>query len=106
MKKFNLNDFRGGWFIGNFSPTILSSNDVECSIKKYKKGDSDPRHKHIIADEITIIITGKVSMNSVEYIADDIIHIEKEEMTNFIALEDTITCVIKIPCAIGDKYLV
>jgi hypothetical protein len=35
----------------------------------------------------------------------DVIIIEKGESTDFIPLVDTITCVIKTPSVIGDKYV-
>lgn len=104
MKLYNRNNFKGGWFIGNFEPTIIPSNEVEVSIKRYKKGDSESSHHHKKADEITVIVDGTVSMNNTTYITDDILWIEKGESTNFIALTDTITCVIKIPCVKNDKY--
>jgi hypothetical protein len=41
------------------------------------------------------------------YKKDDIILIEKGESTDFMPLEDgTVTCVIKNPSVIGDKYLI
>jgi quercetin dioxygenase-like cupin family protein len=105
MKLYNLSNFTGGWFIGNFIPTIIPSNDVEVSIKRYNAGDHDQSHHHKEADEITVIVEGQVSMNKIKYHADDILWIEKNEITDFLALTDAITCVIKIPCVKNDKYL-
>ena len=39
MKKYNLEDFKLGWIIGNFEPSILRTDQFEVSIKKYKKTD-------------------------------------------------------------------
>lgn len=105
MKLYNWNDFKGGWFVGNFFPTIIPSDNVEICIKRYKADDYDQSHYHKEADEITMIIEGLVSMNKIKYHADDIIWIEKGEATDFKALTDAITCVIKIPCVKNDKYL-
>lgn len=106
MKLFNLNDFKGGWFIGNFLPTIIPSNEVEVAIKRYKAGDYDAKHLHKVADEITVIVDGVVKMNDIGYRADDVIWIEKGDETDFLAVTDAVTCVVKIPCVKGDKYLV
>lgn len=106
MNIFNLNEFVGGWFIGNFNPSIVNTDQFEVAIKSYKSGDSEQRHLHRLSEEITVIITGKVLMNSKEYVSGDIIFIEKNEDTDFIVLEDCITCVVKIPSSKNDKYLI
>ena len=106
MKLHLWSKFKGGWFIGNFSPTIIPSNEVEVAVKRYKSGDYDKSHYHKEADEVTMIITGVVRMNNKEFYANDIIWIEKNEHTDFLAVTDAITCVIKLPCVKGDKYVV
>ncbi len=106
MRLYNWKDFVGGWFVGNFNPTILPSDNVEVCIKRYKAGDHDRSHVHKIADEVTMIVEGMVEMNGVKYSADDIVWIEKGDVTDFTAITDAITCVVKIPCVKGDKYLV
>ena len=105
MKTANLNDMIKGWFVGNFEPTVLKTNDVEVAVKKYKKGDNEEKHYHKIATEITVIVKGKVKMNGVEYNENDIIVIEPNESTDFEVLEDTICTVVKYPGANDDKYL-
>lgn len=97
---------KAGWFVGNFSPSIYPTDAAEVCIKRYKAGDCDASHFHRIADEITMIIEGEVEMNGLSYWKNDIILIKKNEVTDFRAITDTITCVVKIPCVIGDKYLV
>lgn len=104
MKLFNLKDFTHGWFIGDFLPTIQSSNEVEVAIKKYNKGDCSNSHYHKLSNEITVIIKGTVKMNDIIYNENDIILIEKNEITNFESITDSITCVVKMPCVKGDKY--
>jgi uncharacterized cupin superfamily protein len=105
MKLYNLNQYIGGWIIGNFHPSIIKTNNFEIAIKKYKAGDFENRHYHKIADEITIIINGKVKMNDNIYLADDIVYIDKNQSTDFYCFEDTTTCVVKIPSVTNDKYL-
>lgn len=106
MQLFNWNNFKAGWFIGNFSPTIYFTDDVEVCVKRYKAGDYDAKHYHKMADEITMVIEGTVEMNGLRYTKDDILWIKKEEATDFRAVTDAVTCVVKIPCVKGDKYLV
>ena len=105
MKKDNLNDFFKGWFIGNFSPTLIKTNEVEVAVKRYKAGDLESAHHHKIATEITVIVSGEVEMNGVKYIEDDIIVIEPNDSTDFKCLTDVVTVVVKYPGASNDKYV-
>ncbi|MDR2906226.1 MAG: hypothetical protein LBU73_09760 [Helicobacteraceae bacterium] len=106
MKIDKLSNMKGGWFIGNFSPSLLKTNDCEVAVKSYKKGDYEESHYHKIATEYTAIITGRVKMNGVEYNAGDIIVMEPNEATDFECMEDgTTNVVVKIPGANNDKYL-
>jgi quercetin dioxygenase-like cupin family protein len=95
-----------GWVVGNFDPSLYKTDDVEVAVKNYKKGDYEPKHYHKIATEITVICKGRVLMNNELYEEGDIITIEPNEQTDFRALNDVITTVIKLPCTKGDKYLV
>jgi quercetin dioxygenase-like cupin family protein len=104
MKKFQLTDMVKGWFVGDFSPTIFPSKEIEVAVKEYVCGDVEPLHHHKIATEITVIARGKVRMNGVEYSQGDIILIEPGEATNFEVLEDALTVVVKSPSILNDKY--
>ena len=105
MEKFNLSDFIGGWFIGNFTPTLYSTNDVEVSIKKYSKGQKENAHFHKIATEFTVIVTGEVKMSNQVFKSGDIIKILPGISTDFEAISEVVTVVVKIPGATNDKYL-
>lgn len=94
-----------GWFVGNFEPTAYSTDAVEVGVKTYRKGDKEDRHHHKVATEITVILSGRVRMNSVEYSEGEILIIPPLESTDFEALEDCITVVVKLPGASNDKYL-
>lgn len=104
MIKYNLQDMKGGWFIGNFSPTVLKTKEFEVAIKYYKKGDKESCHHHKIAEEFTVIVEGKVKMFSTIFTKGDIIKILPNEETDFIAITDVITVVVKNPSVKNDKY--
>lgn len=93
-----------GWFIGNFEPSLYKTNDVEVGIKKYNAGDYENSHFHKIATEFTVIISGTVEMNGVQYFENEIIKIIPGVITNFKAITDVITVVVKLPGANNDKY--
>jgi len=106
MKIAKLQDMKGGWFIGNFTPSLFQTNDCEVAVKTYNKGDKEAAHYHKVATEYTAIISGRVRMNGVDYCAGDIIVMEPNESTDFECLEDGTTNVpVKIPGANNDKYL-
>jgi hypothetical protein len=104
LEKYNLEDMFKGWFIGNFEPSLFKTNDVEIGVKKYKAGDYENAHFHKIATEFTVIVSGEVEMNGVVYKENEIIKIVPDVVTNFKAITDVITVVVKLPGANNDKY--
>lgn len=105
MDKYSIDDFVRGWFVGGFEPTLFKTTDVEVAVQKFKKGDKEVSHCHMIATEITMIVSGKAKMKDVIVNAGDIVLIKPGEYTDFEALEDTVTTVVKLPGALNDKYL-
>lgn len=106
MKKYLYKNFTNGWLIGNFVPSIFKSKDVEVGLKYYNKNDFEKKHVHKLCTEITVIIYGKVKMSENIYQKGDIIKIEPGIPTDFLAIEDTATLVIKTPSEPKDKYYV
>lgn len=106
MYSSKLKDMTKGWFVGNFEPSLIKTNDVEVAVKVYKKGDKEGEHYHKIATEITVIVSGKVRMFGQEWNTGDMIVAEPGDVTDFEVLEDTFTTVVKIPGANNDKYVV
>lgn len=101
----NLDEMTKGWFIGDFSPAVLTTSDFEIGIKKYQKGDYEKAHYHKEAEEYTVIIIGKVQMNDSVFEEGDIIQVKRKEVTDFRCLEDTITAVVKTKSVKNDKYI-
>ena len=106
MKKYNLIDFKKGWMIGDFEPTIIKTTDFEFGVKFYKKGDIDQTHLHKVSEEITVIVNGVFSMNEERLSIGDVVLIEKNEIVTFSCIEDGAIAVIKTPSVIGDKFII
>ena len=104
MEHFQLENMVKGWFVGAFSPVAFSTNNFEVAVKKYQKGDFETMHLHKIATEITVIIQGIVQMNGKIWKDGDIILIPPNEYTDFEAITDVITVVVKTPSIVNDKY--
>lgn len=106
MRVSKINDMFKGWFVGNFEPSLYKTNDVEVAVKQYKAGDKEEMHYHKIATEITVITKGEVMMKGATYTEGDIIVLEPCDASDFIAVTDAVTTVVKIPGANNDKFLV
>ena len=106
MKKYRLEDMTKGWFVGNFKPTVIKTKDCEVGVKHYVAGIQEPAHFHSKAEELTLVISGRIRMNDKIFIAGDIVKVLKDEIIEFEALEDVITVVYKSASVLGDKYLV
>jgi hypothetical protein len=104
MEISQLENMIKGWFIGDFEPSLYKTNDVEVGVKYYKEGDYEPSHFHKIATEFTVILDGKVQMNGNIYESGSILKILPNESTDFKALTNVKTVVVKIPGASNDKY--
>ncbi len=105
MKVSRLEEMTRGWFVGDFTPTLFKTRDVEVAMMRYKAGDAEKKHFHKIATELTVIAQGEVEMNGKRYVTGDIVVMEPGEATDFRAVTDAMTTVVKIPGVVNDKYL-
>ncbi|MBP2461959.1 MULTISPECIES: hypothetical protein [Rhizobium/Agrobacterium group] len=103
---YNLDNMIGGWFVGDFDPSVVKTDAFEVGVKSYKAGDRDARHYHKIAREITLVVSGRVRMLDREWGEGSLIVIEPGTVNAFEALTDATLTVVKIPSAKNDKYLV
>ncbi len=105
MRIEHLDEMINGWFVGNFKPTLYSTNECEVAIKRYAKGAVESAHYHKIATEITVVVSGKVKMCDQILSEGDMIVLSPGEVSSFESLEDSVNVVVKIPGANNDKYL-
>lgn len=93
-----------GWFVGDFEPSVIRTPAFEVGVKFYKAGDKEDWHVHKIAGEVTVIVSGEVRMNGSAFVTGDIIALAPGEGSDFEAITDATTCVVKMPSVLGDKY--
>jgi quercetin dioxygenase-like cupin family protein len=105
MNNGNLQDMFKGWFVGDFSPSLLRTDACEVAVKTYKAGESEELHFHKVATEVTLILSGRVRMCGREWGEGDIIVLEPGEATDFMAITNAVNVVVKTPGAKNDKYL-
>jgi hypothetical protein len=94
-----------GWIVGSFTPSLYNKN-YEIGFKYYAAGDYEPPHKHMLSEELTVILLGEVEMNGVKYVEGDIVIQEKGEYTDFKCLSDRAITAVYRPDGsfVNDKY--
>lgn len=106
MEHKKLDEMVKGWFVGDFDPCAFTTSECEVAVKRYREGDCEEAHYHKIATEVTLILCGRVRMLNQEWKDGDIIRLSPGEVTDFKAITDVITVVVKVPSVHGDKYMV
>ena len=105
MKKFNLKDMKGGWFVGAFTPTAYST-DFEVGIHTHSKGEHHQDHFHKLGTEINLVLDGSVSINGSVFNKDDIFILYPYELSCVEYLTDVRICVVRNISDTTDKYKV
>jgi hypothetical protein len=106
MKVHRLEDMTRGWFVGDFAPTLYRTDAVEVAVKHFTAGESEERHVHRVATELTAVVAGSVRMDGRDLGPCAIVVLEPGEPTDFLAVSDAVVVAVKLPAAPGDKYLV
>jgi quercetin dioxygenase-like cupin family protein len=104
MDVFNIEDFREGWFIGNFTPSIFKNPFFEVAHHKHTAGTVGKPHTHKISEEVTYIVKGCLNASGVVLKSGDMFIYHPNEVADVVFLEDTDLIVIKWPSVPNDKY--
>ena len=104
MKHARLSDMVKGWFVGDFEPSIVRSTVCEVAVKHYAAGDYEQMHHHRVATQVTLIISGRVSLMGKILGPGDIVLLEPGEATDFSVLTDSVCAVVRLPSVRDDKY--
>lgn len=100
----NIINFKNGWFLGDFSPSIFRTKDFEVGIISHRKGEQWATHYHKLSREINFVIEGSLEVQDKVIVAGEFFVLEPWEISNPIFLEDSKILCIKIPSCPGDKY--
>lgn len=104
MKTAKLSDMWRGWFIGNFEPSVLKTDQFEVALLSHKKGEFWPKHYHAVATEYNLLISGKMTICGAEMNSGDIFILEPYEIAEPIFHEDCLIVCVKTPSLPKDKY--
>ena len=105
MRRSSLKDMVGGWFIGNFQPNVIQSEQFEVTVRKYTIGDREPKHFQLIATEITVIVEGQARMGDQILGPNDIIVLDPKDSYDFEAFSEVTLVAVKFPSIPNDKIL-
>jgi hypothetical protein len=106
MKLTHIDLYTKGWFLGNFVPTFVATEDFEVAFKVFKAGEIEHAHKQLVATEITLFTNGIGLINNHTFSRGDIIQIEAGEVADFRAVTDCELVCIKMPSIPLDKIVV
>lgn len=104
MRLDRIEQYKNGWFIGDFEPSLIRTKDFEISLMHHKKGAYIPLHYHHLVEEMNVFVSGSMRCNGLLLEPGDIFIFEKDEVSNCTVLEDSTIVVVKVPSIIGDKY--
>lgn len=103
MKRYKLENFYKGWFVGNFEPSILKDN-FEVGIVRHKAGEFHQDHFHKECIEINVIIEGKIKINGEFFESEDVFVIYPYEVSQAEFLTDVTIVVVRDKSKPFDKF--
>lgn len=106
MKIDKMSNMVGGWFIGDFEPSVYKTDQFEVCYKQHYKGEIWDNHYHKIATEINYLIKGEMKINDILFTKGDIFLIEPYEISVPEFLTDCELIVVKTPSIKEDKYII
>lgn len=104
MIKRNIKEFWRGWFIGNFEPSLLKTDQFEVALINHVKDEKWPAHYHAVATEYNLLIQGRMKIRGEIIEPGDLFVLEPNEVADPEFLEDCKVLCVKTPSIKGDKY--
>lgn len=104
MKTAKLNNMWRGWFIGNFEPSVLKTDQFEVALLSHKKGEIWTHHYHAVATEYNLLISGKMTICNTLVQPGDIFVLDPYELADPVFHEDCLIVCVKTPSLPKDKY--
>jgi hypothetical protein len=106
MEVSHISDFKKGWFVGDFEPSIFRNPFFELAHQKHEAGYKTPKHFHKVTTELTYIVKGKMRVGD-QILSDGCMFVyEKGEMADSEVIEDVDIVVLRYPSIPTDKYFV
>lgn len=96
MKRYKIEDMKGGWFVGDFEPVAYQAN-FEVGYKLHPKKSEWDIHYHTDVTEINYIIKGKMRLQGQILETGDIFILNPYEIADPEFITDTEIVTVKTP---------
>lgn len=106
MEILDTKSLKGGWFIGNFDPTLYKTEACEVAYKYHFPGEDWPEHYHQHSDEINYLVSGQMEINGQKIEAPRVFIIKKGEAAKPRFITTVSLIVVRVPGIPNDKVLV
>ena len=104
MKQANINDFKAGWFVGDFEPSIFKNPFFEVAHHKHKKGCKTFPHYHAVTNELNYIVRGELMVSGMHLETGDMWIYEPNEVSDVEFLDDSELIIVRWPSIPSDKH--
>ena len=97
----------GGWFVGNFEPSLIKRDDIEVGIKNIKANTQPDFHYHKLKTEYTILLEGQIICIKKNIVVEPgtIIKLYPYEKNDQFFPVDSLILILNTPSIKGDKYI-
>jgi hypothetical protein len=103
---YNLDNFKRGWFVGNFSPAILRTEGFEVAVIRHPANDLTTPHFHTASEEINLVVQGSLVVNGRVLKENDIFVYQRNEVSDVHFKTDSTLVVVRVPSSPDDKVIV
>jgi mannose-6-phosphate isomerase-like protein (cupin superfamily) len=104
METHRIEDFIGGWFIGNFAPSLLRTEAFEVGWKVHNREEGVEPHIHHIVTEYNLLASGSMTVNGVLLKPGEIFILRPGERVDVeIHSEEVAVVCVKTPSIPSDK---
>lgn len=103
MKVYNIADFKSGYFIGDFEPSVLRTGAFEVCYMRHYAGQKWDSHYHAQMTEYNYIIRGVMEINKHPLSQGQLFVLEPYEVSEPIFHTDVELIVVKVPSIPKDK---
>ncbi len=105
VKTGSIHEFKNGWLMGNFVPSLVKNEAFEVAIHRHQAKTGGGDHIHKIATEYNIVVDGEVTLDHTISIRQNGYWItEPGQSFDVYFKEYTTLLVIKLPSVTDDKY--
>jgi len=104
MDVLDIERFVGGWFIGDFEPSVLRTKAFEVGWKVHHRAEGIQPHLHRIVTEYNLLAHGSMTLNGVRLSQGDLFILHPHERVDAEIHSDIVHVVcVKVPSVPSDK---